>query len=115
MSLRVPITGRLGATPETRKLLDINSKDFDDIVRHFGRRISQLGVMANEYKAPRVNGHVITPTNLDKTAYPHASATEIIAQQRSFVARIPPLAKGIVVSWALFNFTWLLLSLFGMV
>ncbi len=103
---------RLGATPETRKVLDINNKDFDDIVKHFGQRFFQLGVVTSEINSPVVKGHISTPVTLTRIPHPNVSATEIIAQQRSFAGKIPPLAKGVIVAWALFNFTLLLLSLF---
>ena len=115
MSLLNPNIRRFGATPAPRKILDINNKEFDDVIKHFGQRFFQLGVVASENNAPLVNGHVITPAMLAQIPQPNASVTEIIAQQRSFSGRIPPLVKGVIITWALFNFAWLLLSLFGLI
>ncbi len=115
MSLLTPKIRRLGAAPESRKILDINNKDFDDIVQHFGQRFFQLGVVASGNNSPIINGHVITPATIDHTPHPQAVATEIIAQQRSFAGKIPPLVKGVIIAWALFNFAWLMLSLIRMI
>ncbi len=93
--------------------LDLDSKEFDDIVKHFGQRFFQLGVVASGNNSPVVNGHIVTPANLSQAPHPNVSATEIIAQQRVIAGRIPPLARGVIIAWALFNCVWLVLSLFG--
>ncbi len=115
MDLPTTYIRRFGATPEPRKILDINNKDFDDTVKHFGQRFFQLGAVASGNHSRVVNRHIITPATIDHTSHPNVSATEIIAQQRSFAGKIPPLTRGVVIAWALFNFSWLLLSLFGMI
>ncbi len=102
---------RVGAASEPRKILDVNSADFDDIVKHFGQRIFTLGVVSKVSQSPLLPGHVATPVRNNGIPHPSASATELIARQQAFTGKIPALAKGVIIAWALFNMTWIILSL----
>jgi len=102
---------RLGAISEPRRVLDVNEKDFDDIVKHFGQRAFQMGIMPSSRMIPISERQIATPVAISHTAPPRVSATELIARQQTFVGRIPPLAKDVIVAWAIFNLTWIFLSL----
>jgi hypothetical protein len=113
MSLPTSNFRRLGAAPEPRKILDLNSKDFDDTVKHFGLRFFQLGAVSDVNTQHAMAGHMTTPVTIHRVPHPNASATEIIAQQRSLTGKIPSLARGVIIAWALFNLTGLILALVG--
>ncbi len=114
MSLPNPYLRRLGATPEPRKILDLNSKDFDNTVKHFGQRFFHLGVVSDAGKPHVLKHHLASPASINYIPHPNATATEIIAQQRSLSGKIPPLARGVIIAWAFLNLTVLILSLLGM-
>ncbi|OLS14371.1 MAG: hypothetical protein RBG13Loki_2020 [Promethearchaeota archaeon CR_4] len=106
---------RLGAVSEPHRVLDVNARNFDDIIKHFGQRAFQLGIVQVINPSPISKQQIATPVVVTRVATPTVSASELIARQHTFLGKITPLTKGIIAAWAIFNLTWILFSLLGII
>ena len=93
----------------TRRILDINNKDFDEVIKHFGQRFFDLRPK-EACKASGGISYIATPVNVKSILSPKANVIETIAQQKSIGGKIPSLTRGVIVVGVILNIFWLILS-----
>ncbi|HMF32052.1 MAG TPA: hypothetical protein VKK79_11585 [Candidatus Lokiarchaeia archaeon] len=105
-------TGNPSTQTGDEKVIDINRSDFDDIIRHFGRNTSQLGLLRATPDIRDSSAHFATPVTLTKAPVSGPTATEIIARNSSLAGRMPALAKIAIAGWAITNLVLLIIWFF---
>lgn len=100
---------------EDSRVIDVNRRDFDHIIRHFGQVISQPNLFKSNTLMSRSPARVATP--LPSLVPPVSGPTpvEAIAVQALIGNRLPWLAKIALIGWGISNFVLLTLWTFHLI